>query len=64
MTTANANSTAKYRMLLALACDSTAISAMSLETVIAVCVSTEWDYEAAKANLLSQAESVQSQSDE
>lgn len=55
MTTANANSTAKYRMLLALACDSTAISALSLETVIAVCVATEWDYEAAKANLLSQA---------
>lgn len=64
MTTANANSTAKYRMLLALACGSTIISDMSLEKVIAVCVATEWDYEAAKANLLSQAKAEQVQSED
>lgn len=54
----------KYRMLLALACESSAIGALSLETVIAVCVSTDWDFDAAKANLLTLAQSKLEQSEE
>lgn len=57
-TTTATTATTKYRLLLALACESSAIGALSLESVIAVCTSADWDYDAAKARLLTLAQST------